>query len=53
VSGGGWNGLAIRFGGWKTLCMSDAELAEGETRLAKDWEREEAVDWSFDCMLFE
>jgi hypothetical protein len=33
--------------------MSDAELVEEETRLAKDCEREEAVDWSWDCMLFE
>jgi hypothetical protein len=31
--------------------MSDAELVGDETRLAKDWEREEAVDWSCDCML--
>lgn len=33
--------------------MSDAELVEADTRLAKEWDREEAVDWSCDCMLLE
>lgn len=30
--------------------MFDAEVVE-DTRLAKEWVREEAVDWSCDCML--
>jgi hypothetical protein len=33
--------------------MSDAEVVEDETRLAKEWERDEAVDWSCDCMVLE
>ena len=48
VSGGGWNGLAIRCGGWKTAFISEVL---DETKLAKDWESEEAVDCSCDCRL--
>ena len=32
------------------MCMSDAEVFE-DTKLAKEWEREEAVDWSCDCIV--
>lgn len=53
VSGGGWKGLAFRCGGWKTLCILDAEVDEDDTKLAKEWDREEAVDCSCDCMLLE
>jgi hypothetical protein len=31
--------------------MSGADVL-GETKLAKEWDSEEAVDWSCDCMLF-
>jgi hypothetical protein len=33
--------------------MSDVELVEADTRLANEWDMEEAVDWSCDCMLLE
>jgi hypothetical protein len=33
--------------------MSDAGFVEADTKLAKEWDREEAVDWSCDCMLLE
>lgn len=49
MSGGGWKGEAFRCGGRKTEFIS--EVVE-ETRLAKDCEREEAVDWNCACMLF-
>jgi hypothetical protein len=48
VSGGGWKGLAVRWGAWKTLFMSAADVLE--TRLARDCEREDAVDWNCDCI---
>jgi hypothetical protein len=35
------------------LFISDAEVEEPETRLAKEWDSDEAVDWSCDCMLLE
>jgi hypothetical protein len=46
VSGGGWKGLADRYDGWKTVFMSG--VVEVETRLEKECEREDAVDWSWD-----
>jgi hypothetical protein len=52
VRGGGWKGLTLRCGGWKTLYMSEAEVVDELTRLAKECDSEEAVDWSWDCMLF-
>jgi hypothetical protein len=33
------------------LCISGADALEG-SRLAKECDRDEAVDWSWDCMLF-
>jgi hypothetical protein len=48
VNGGGWKGLAVRCGGWKTEFIS--EVVE-ETRLANVFEREEAVDCNCDCTL--
>jgi hypothetical protein len=32
--------------------MSEAEVVDELTRLAKECDSEEAVDWSCDCMLF-
>jgi hypothetical protein len=48
VNGGGWKGEAVRYGGWNTEFIS--EVVE-ETRLVNEWESEDAVDCSCDCML--
>jgi hypothetical protein len=54
VSGGGWNGLAVRYEGWKTEFMSsaDEEREAPDTKLASELERDVAVAAICDCRLF-